>query len=299
MLVVDAGNALFEGPNFADPGRGKAKAEFILRTMGELKTAAMAVGARDLTLGPDFLAQAARKAGVPLLSANLVRAGKPIFPASTTVTVAGVKIGLIGISPPLPPTDQFPSVRGDPPVKAALAEAGKLRGKVDLVVALAAVSYADALQLAKDGGPLFDLVLESGEMRPLGSMQQSERAYVVAAGERGRGMGMLELDLSAGGNGPLLDVASIERDRTRQRNLETQVQEVKRRLATQNDPAVVKSYQQALASFEDQIRQIQASKPEERAKGARTVRLATQFLDESVPDDPELKAQVDKLQPPS
>src|ERR1043165_656311 len=148
VLLVDAGNALFES-SFAARAKGQAKAEFILRTMGELKTAAMAAGARDLALGPEFLDKAARRAGVPVLSANLTKDSKPIFPASTVVTVSGVKIGLVGVSPPIQGLDRFPSGRGEPPVKAALAEATKLRPKVDLLVALAAVSWGDALQLSQ------------------------------------------------------------------------------------------------------------------------------------------------------
>lgn len=296
VLLVDAGNALFENPAMADD-RGKGKAELILRAMGELKTAGMAAGIRDLTLGPDFLAQAARKAGVPVLSVNLTRNGKPLFPASAVATAGGVKVGLVGLSAAMPALDRFPGVRADSPVRAALAEARKLRGKVDLLVALAACSYADALQLAKEGGPLFDLVLQSGEHRALGAMQREDSGYLLGTGERGRSMGELELDLS--GSGPLVDAAEADRARIRRQNLEMQVEEVKRRLQAEKDPAVATSYQQALASFEDQLRQIRDRKLDEQPKGARTVHLTVQPLDETVADDPELKAQVDRLQPPS
>lgn len=296
VLLVDAGNALFEG-TYSSDAKGKAKAELILRVMGELKTAAMVVGARDLTMGPEFLAQTARRAGVPVLSANLTRDGKPVFPASTVVTVSGVKIGLVGVSPPIQGLDRFPGVRGEPPVRAALAEAGKLRGKVDLLVALAAVSWADALQLSKEGDALFDFIIQSSEQRGLGVMQRNDRSFVLNAGERGRIMAALELDLS--GKGPLVDMAEIDRTRMRQKNLESQIEAVKGRVAGERDPIALKSYQQTLASFQDQLKQLRESNPEEKAKGARTARLTLQPLDDSVGDDPALKAEVDKLQPPS
>ena len=293
VLLVDAGNALFELPGGADD-LGKSKAELILRAMGDLKTSAMAAGERDLSLGPDFLAQAAGRAGVPVLSANLSRDGKPLFPASTVVTAGGVKVGLVGLSPVLP-MDRFPGVRVEPPVKAALEEARKLRGKVDLLVALAATSFADSLQLSKEGGALFDLVLMSGERRALGSMQRSDQSYLLGSGERGRAIGALELDLAA--SGPLVDLADLDRTLVRKRNLEAQVQEVRRRSTGERDPAVLASYQRALASFQEQIQQLRAQDPEGRAKGARTVQLLIHSLDEAVADDPELKAQVVKLQP--
>ena len=295
VLLLDAGNALFESTFSAD-GKARAKAELILRVMGEMKTAAMAVGARDLALGPEFLLQASRKAGVPVLSANLTRDSKPVFPASTVVTAFGVKVGLVGVSPAIQGLDRYPGLRGEPPVRAALAEAARLRGKVDLLVALAAVSWADALQLSKDGGGVFDFVIQSSEQRGAGIMQRNDRNFVLSAGERGRAISKLDVDLS--GSGPLVDLAEIERDRARRKNLESQVESVKQRVAGERDPTILKSYQQALATFQTQLQQIRDSKLEERARGARTARLAVQFLDESVASDPALKAEVDKYGPP-
>ncbi len=295
VLLVDAGNALFE-TSYSTDAKAKAKAELILRVMGELKTSAMAVGFRDLALGPEFLTQAAKRAGVPLLSVNLTRDSKPLFPGSTVVTAGGVKVGLVGVSPTIGNLDRFPGVRAEPPVRAALAEARKLRGKVDLTVALVAVPWADALQLSKEGGDLFDFIIQSGEQRGLGVMQRNDRNFVLNAGERGRGVGALQLDLS--GKGPLVDVAELDRARIRQKNLQSQIEAVKGRAAAEQDPAARKSYQQTLASFEDQLRQLRSGDLEQASKGARTVKLGVQFLDESVPDDPALKAEVDRLQAP-
>lgn len=295
MLLADAGNALFETA-FTSDAKSRAKAELILKTMGELKTAAMAAGARDLTMGPDFLAQTARKAGVPVLSANLTRDGKLLFPASTVVTVNGVKVGFLGISPALDRLDRYPGVHADPPVKAALAEANKLRGKVDLLVALAAISWADSLQLAKEGANLFDFILQSSESRGLGVMQRNDRGFLLSAGERGRGMNALEVDLSAPGDAPLVDVAEVDRAAQRRRNLEGQIEAVKGRLATERDPSIKKSFEQALASFQDQLQQLKKEGGEEKVKGGHTIHLMVQYLDASVADDPETKAQVDRLQ---
>lgn len=295
VLLVDAGNALFETA-FTSDAKSRPKAELILRTMGELKTAAMAAGMRDLTLGPDFLAQAARKAGVPVLSANLMKDGKLLFPASTIVTVNGVKVGLLGVSPVIEHLDRSPGVHGEPPVKAALAEANKLRGKVDLLVALAAVPWPDALQLAKEGANLFDFILQSSESRGLGVMQRNDRGFILCGGERGRGLDALELDLSAPGNGPLVDVAEADRAAQRRRNLEVQIDSVKARVATERDPNTKKSFEQALASFQDQLQQLKKEDWEGKAKGAHTVHLMVQYLEASVADDPETKAQVDRLQ---
>src|SRR5690242_18228401 len=86
VLVLDAGNALFKLPNSQE----RERAELILQAMGQLGTAAMAAGAKDLALGASFLKAAAAKAKVPVLSANLFGPDKKrIFEASTVATVGG------------------------------------------------------------------------------------------------------------------------------------------------------------------------------------------------------------------
>lgn len=294
MLLVDGGNTLFESA-LVDDERARARAELIMKTMGELKTAVMPAGLRDLAAGPDYLASLARKAGVQVVSANLMRNGKPIFPASAVVPVAGVKVGFVGLSPAVP-FAKHPGVAGEPPVQAAVAEAKRLRGKVDLVVALAAVPYADALQLSREAGAAVDLIIQSNEMRPVGGVQRNEANFVLAAGERGKAMGQLVLDL--GPAGPLVDLAEADRARSERENLERQVAEVKKRMEASRDPDIKRSYRQALESFEGRLAQLQAVSFEEKAKGARTMRLLVHTLGADVQDDPALKTVVERLQPP-
>ncbi len=142
-LLLDAGNALFR--EMGESNAAKVKAEFILRTMGELRTAAMAVGLWDLPAGPEFLKKAASKANLKLLSANLTLKGKRLFEPSTVVTVGGSRIGIVGVGPEIQSPD-FPGLLGAPPVPAALAVVKKLRGTVDVVIVLAAIPYEEAVQ---------------------------------------------------------------------------------------------------------------------------------------------------------
>src|SRR5438105_13753737 len=97
-LIVDAGNALFRAPGL-DDDNSKKRARFILETMGELGTQAMAVGARDLGAGLPYLLEISKGSKVKLLSANLRDNGKAPFEASTVLTAGAVKIGVVGLSP--------------------------------------------------------------------------------------------------------------------------------------------------------------------------------------------------------
>ena len=70
MLVLDAGNALFKFSQAGGDPTEKARSELLLKQMDAMGTSAMAVGARDLTLGLDYLKNGAKGLKMKLLSAN-------------------------------------------------------------------------------------------------------------------------------------------------------------------------------------------------------------------------------------
>ncbi len=307
VLVLDAGNALFKAPAQLRPdelpdgqapgaAQERARAELILKAMGELGTAAMAAGARDLAYGTKFLKDAAAKAKVPVLSANLMGPDKKrIFEPSTVVTVAGLKIGLIGVSP----LGAFPGpgvVTGEPPVAAAVAEAKKLRPKVDLVFVLAAVPFADALQLSKEGGADVDFVLHSHDSRGVGVPLKGERNFLLPTGERGRQLARLFLDVT--GKGPFSDLSDLDRQKQLVEMLDRQVAEVKRRHDAATDPEAKKALKETLAQFEGRRKEAAKAAIADPSKAGRSLRLEFVNLGADIRDDPALKAQVDKLEPP-
>jgi 2',3'-cyclic-nucleotide 2'-phosphodiesterase (5'-nucleotidase family) len=209
------------------------------------------------------------------------------------VDVAGVKVGLVGVSPAMASMPGHAGVMAGPPVAAAIAEGKKLRPTVDLLVALAGVPFADAVQLSKESQGVFDLVIESGDHMQAGVMQRNDRNFVLSSGDRGRTLGILEVDLS--GAGALVDLSELERDRQRLQSLNAQSEELRGRLRSEKDPAAVRGYQQALASFESQVQQLRDKRLDAATSGQRTLRLRTQALDATIADDPALKAQVDRL----
>jgi len=298
VLVLDAGNALFKTPMPGDP-KERARAELLLEQMGELGTEAMAVGARDLTLGTDFLVKAGKGAKKPkLLSANLVDAGgKPLFPASTVVTVGGVKFGLVGLSPEGPVATQK-GVVGQPPVPAALAESRRLREKekVDVVVVLAALPYLEALSLSKVAGNAVDFIVQSHESRGPGVAQRDEYATLIPPGERGRQLARLELNLE--GKGPFVDLTETERAKENLRILDTNLRQAKDRLATLKDETSRKALEETVASFEARRKAlVMQTTPGTQAPG-RSHRLSYVSLGPEVADDPEVKKRVERIEPP-
>jgi 2',3'-cyclic-nucleotide 2'-phosphodiesterase (5'-nucleotidase family) len=287
LLVIDAGNALFQNPGAAD-AKQQERAAFIAKTMAELGTVAMAVGTRDLAAGLPFLKASAEKAKLKLLSANLREGEKSLFEGSTVWTGSGVKVGLIGLSAPGPALGE-PKVTGAPVVEAAKAEVAKLKGKVDVLVVLAAVPYAEALKLSNELQDSVDFVVQSSDSRGQVA-QEVGGTHLIGAGDRGRMLGRLELKLS--GKGPWVDLAEKDRDAQSVAMLEQQISTLKTRLKATTDAAAKSSLQEAMMQMqkrrEDQSKKAKAAV----APGARTMNLQWKALDSAVGDDESLKREV-------
>jgi 2',3'-cyclic-nucleotide 2'-phosphodiesterase (5'-nucleotidase family) len=264
--------------------------------MGKVGTSAMAVGARDLVAGTAWLKKEAEKAGVPLLSANLVDAqGKLLFPPSKVVEVGGRKIALIGVSPEGPVTgDQ--GAKGNPTASAVRAEARKLRQKVDAVVVLAAMPYAQSLQLSQQLGGAVDFVLQSHEGRPAETAQHIEGNFLMASGERGRKVGRLVLDLS--GKGPFVDSGEVTRARRTLEALDGQISEVRRRISVAKDAGSKAQLQRTLQAFEKRRREVAERASAGKTAGGRTMTLDFETLGPTFgKGDPTLAAEAAKIDP--
>ncbi len=278
--MLDAGNALFRAPGLDDDA-SKKRAKFILDTMGVLGTQAMAVGERDLGAGLPYLQEIAKGSSVKLLSANLRDKGKPVFEPSMVVTQGKWKVGVIGISP---------ASTGVPPLVAATEEVKKLRSKVDVLVLLAAVPYADALQLSSELKTQLDFVVQSGDSRQTPA-QLSEGNVVIGSGERGRSMGKLELTLSAG-KGPWVNLEQAVVDKQLLDGLESRIAELKERRKGITDKRALSDFDATLKDFEARRAELAGKAKAGAAPGARAFKLQWVALDASVGDDEPLKAKV-------
>ncbi len=299
MLVLDAGNALFKSPLPDGDSKARERAQLVLEQMDAMGTRAMAVGARDLSLGTDFLVKSAKGAKkLKLLSANLVDAGgKPLFPASLVVTEGGVKFGLVGVSPEGPVGGQAGAV-GKPPIPAALAEARRLREKekVDVVVVLAAVPYLETVKLSQQAGDSMDFIVQSHEGRGPGVGQRNDYATLIPPGERGRQLARLELSID--GKGISVDLTEAERAKENLKILDLNIEQAKARLATLKDETARKAMAEAVASFEARRKALVLQTGGSTEGLKRTHRLSYLQLGSDVADDPELKKRVERIEPP-
>ena len=294
VLVLDAGNALFKFPNSNGDANEKPRAELVLKQMDALGTSAMAVGARDLTLGLDFVRNTAKGSKMKLLSANLVdKQGKAPFPASTVLTAGTLKVGVVGASPEGP----LPESEGKPVVPAVLAEAKRLREKekVDVVLVLAAVPYNLARQLSQQGEGV-DFVVQSHEGRGPGIASKDGLATLIPPGERGRQLARLEL--SVDGPGAFADLATAGQAELSLKNIEANLARAKERLAATKDESARKALEETVANFEARRVALQKQAKAGATGTARTHLLSYLQLGADVPSDPTVQKLVEKLEPP-
>ncbi|MCY1045982.1 5'-nucleotidase [Corallococcus sp. bb12-1] len=310
MLALDAGNALFKSLADGQDPTAKLRAGLLLEQMGAQGYTAMAVGQRDLVLGVDFLKKKTQGTKLTPVSANLVDAkGQRLFPASVVTTAGGLKVGIIGVSPASPdpkaPTGGSdgaavlpPGVRGQPVQPAVAAEVKRLRdtAKVDLVVVLAAVPYAEAVKLAQ-GAEGVDFVVQSHDGRGVGMAQRQGVSTLIPPGERGRQVAKLEVSVE--GTGPFSDQSEANRALESQRMVEANITRVKERLKTEKDEASRRSLQETLTSFEarrDALgRTAAATAP---VKVGRTYLLSYVQLGADVASDKAVQQQVERVEPP-
>ncbi len=289
--MLDSGNALFgvqmpaRTPADIKALNPDAKIQMLLQSMAELGVAAMAAGERDLLLGPEYLKTRAAKAGLTVLSANLLKSGKPYFPASKVVTVGNARIGLIGLSPPNATREKGFSVA--PPVKAALDAAAALKGKVDAVFVLAAVPVGDALALSEEKG--IDFVFQSHEGRSNAQVMKTGRAVVVTPAERSRAVASLSIDVA--GQGAFRDLGVTDQLVQQRKQLDDKISEVRARLAKATEPAVKQSLQESLDGFQARKRAIDEQISQVR-EGERTFRLSAISLGEEIASDPVFQKRV-------
>jgi 2',3'-cyclic-nucleotide 2'-phosphodiesterase (5'-nucleotidase family) len=299
VLVLDAGNALFKNIYPGQDPQEKARAQLLLEQMDALGTTAMAVGARDLALGTDFLVRSQKGRKMKLLSANLAdESGKLLFAPSTVVTVGGVKFGVVGVSPEGPVARQQ-TVLGRPAVKAALTEARRLReqDKVDVVVVLAAVPSQVASTLSQQAGQAVELILQSNDSRSSTLAERNDYALVMSAGERGRQLGRLELSV-AGHTGPFVDLSEAERNQQSLRVIEANIAQARQSQSLSKDDTVRRTWEETLQGLEARKKELLARPTQGKKANERTLLYSYVSLSRDVPDDPELKARVERIEPP-
>ena len=198
LVVVDAGGTLAPVlkpgvvPSAAELEQRRAKAELIARsfTLGGID--AMALGAADWSLGTDWVKALAEANDLPILAANLTCGGTAPYPATKKVEVGGISVGIVGVT-----TGPVEGCEVSDPVAAVRAARPSLEG-ADLVLALVPVdSDRTASEVWGQAMPV-DLAIDARGRSVVSGAERREDTWWLSAGSRGKGVGLLALELVPG-----------------------------------------------------------------------------------------------------
>jgi hypothetical protein len=147
--VLDAGDdflpAAYRAPGAPpaalDPGEVERRARLIATAYARMGATAFTPGEHDLAVGPPLLRRVLADAKIPVVSANLYdAAGKRLFPPDRIVDAAGLKVGIFGVTRPLPEDAALWAgwkIEARDPAAAARDEIASLRARgARLVIAL-------------------------------------------------------------------------------------------------------------------------------------------------------------------
>lgn len=232
-LRLDTGNQFFSSVNIKAEQQAAARSKAAL-IAGQLKSAgleAAAVGERDLALGVDALKQLGEQSGLPLLAANLVdRAGRPVFRPGVILDRPGLRIGVVGIAPPLGERARARVVyeraglRQLPAKEALKAAADRLVAEgAELVIALVNAGRRETAELlqALPSGAVRVGIAGGGVARPKPRIVQGR---IVVAGTGGQGRAVLQLRLDNPKGQKVALAASLSQLAEQERSLEQRAQ---------------------------------------------------------------------------
>jgi 2',3'-cyclic-nucleotide 2'-phosphodiesterase (5'-nucleotidase family) len=297
-LFLHAGDLLFDGLDHGVRGADAStqevwKAETMVDALSRLGLAATTAGPLDATQGVDTLRRLAGTARFPFLATGATFGGAPLHTEPVLRELAGLKIGVFGVSELETPSGTVPdglAATADART-AARAETTRLRAAgADLVIGLARASRRTARSIAM-GTPGLDFLVEGGlaESEPIVPTRSGD-AVLLHAGRNG--MGLLVVEVYRRGAGAFTDVGAWTRTRERARLAESATA-LQARIAEWERAgqagADVDAQKARLAELE---RQRAALAPRPTARGnafaARYVEL-----DATVPRDPAIRQVLD------
>jgi hypothetical protein len=184
------------------PQQIAARAEIIAKVQAQMGFHGMAVGERDLALGLKELQKLAKTHKLRLLAANLVdAAGKPAFEAGYVTEVAGVKIGLFGVTE-VPAAQAAPitdaGLKVLPPVEAATKEVARLKEQgATVIVALAHVGVSGARDLLTKV-PGIDVAVVGHTSNVIANPTKAGGGFFAEAQRQGKQLGEFKLHVIQG-----------------------------------------------------------------------------------------------------
>lgn len=203
--------------------------EVIVAGMNQMGYDAMALGPKELSLGPEVLGQRIAEAQFPMLSANAVLSatGELLAEPYTILEVSGYRLGIIGLT--RVPAETLAGVRVMDPGAAAAEYVPRVAKQADAVVVLTNMGFRGALALAQ-AAPGIDLLIAAlpGQL-PTQAVPVPETGTLAVTAEQpmarhtGRRVGRLVVEVASDGSLADESWVSVPMDKTLADDLQMQV----------------------------------------------------------------------------
>jgi hypothetical protein len=304
VIAVDAGD-LFLAPGevpkgWKAPAKGEVerRARVIAAAYGRMGVDAVTPGEADLALGPALLKGVLADAKVPVVSANLMDLkGEAVFDAERIVDVAGVKVGIFGVTAMANAARMRAwGFEARDVAQAARAAVGSLRARgAKIVIALVHVGGAAESRTLVREVPGIDWVVLGHSGLNLELPESVGGARLLEAMSLGKNLGHLDLHVVAGdGRGPYAERAARAQLVTILADHRHQVAEYEQRLPQTDNPSMRAYYEQRVAALRGAIARESAEleKLPPRVSGNWFENRVIP-LDTAVPDQPGVALLVD------
>jgi len=201
VLVLDAGDS-FHGQTIATLVEGAS----IARIMNILGVDAMTAGNHDFNYGQERLLELDQETDYPILSANILKDGKPFLTPYVIEDINGLKIAIFGLTTPetLYKThpDNVEGLEFADPVEIAADLVPKLRKQAHIVIALSHLgldeSSTDTSRKLAEMVEGIDLIVDGHSHTELPEGMMVGNTLIVQAGEHDKNLGRVELSISDG-----------------------------------------------------------------------------------------------------
>ncbi len=260
LVQVDAGDAFSKHRTLVPvdlQASQEVKAELQVRALMASGLHAFVPGAGDLALGAPFLQRMVAEHGLPVLAANLVCEDRR-FEATQVVEAGGRRVGLVGLVGPRVQTCEVEDAA------SALTAALAALQDVDLRVL---VVHGERNFVEQHGAtPGFDFVVTGGAGSTRTQPKRLEEGgWQLAAGSRGKKLGVVELEWREGatgwtGEGQLAAIATrLDRYRERVKDMDERIAVASKESARQRAVSQREHYVAEVARLEQELAEVTAS----------------------------------------
>jgi len=292
---VDSGALFFAQPRLA-PSRlepAKVTARGIALAMAAMRAAAIGVSPYDLAAGTDFLKQLASENNLSLLSANLVKDNKPVFPPFRITKRGSTRIALVGLTGPL--HGEMDSIALRPwqdVLPALLAEVEK---KSDMVILLSSMPHKVNQQIATQFKNIH-IILQSGQRGSNQPPKNINNTLLCQTAPQGKYLGILDISWNSTKEWQKVRLQDPDVLQRRLDRILWQLERMKKRYPERELAAnsQYKRLEREKRQLEKTLQKLREAAPKNRQSPCQynNVFIA---IETSLPEDREIRALVDKI----